>query len=103
LLETITNYPTKTAETLTKTGQKTVTLYGEDFSGYARMSGKSQQAISKRVKVHNQTDLKTAEIQTAGGFKVHNLIPESLIQKWIIKDNPDLSESPRLTSVVRKR
>ena len=31
LLETITNYPTKTAETLTKTGQKTVTLYGEDF------------------------------------------------------------------------
>jgi hypothetical protein len=65
---------------------------GESFcsvSGYARMSGRSQQAISKRVKkLDNPTVIKNVQIDTGYGIKLHNLITEDLIADWIIKDNP---------------
>ncbi|OYE02131.1 hypothetical protein [Nostoc sp. 'Peltigera membranacea cyanobiont' 232] len=69
-------------------------ITGEAFasiSSYARMSGLSQQAISKRVKAHNFKEIKTAEIQTRGGTQAHNLLTESIIAEWIIRDNPDVA------------
>jgi hypothetical protein len=62
-------------------------------SGYARMSGLSQQAINKRCNTYNQYGLKTAELQTVKGLKTYNLIPASLVFKWAIKDNPELAEA----------
>ncbi len=66
---------------------------GEAFasvSGYARMSGKTKQAISKRATV-NQNTVKTAEIQTTTGLKTVNLIPADLIFEWMMGDNPSLA------------
>ena len=72
------------------------TITGESFasiSGYARMSGKTQQAISKRCKKLGENNaLKTAEIQTEYGIKLHNLISEDLITEWLIDDNPELAK-----------
>lgn len=68
---------------------------GEAFAtqtGYARMSGLSQQAVNKRCQGYNAAELKTTEIQTAGGFQPCNLIPAKLAFKWMIKDNPELAE-----------
>ena len=70
------------------------TTTGESFasiSGYSRMSGLSKQAISKRCTV-NQIDLKKAEMVTTTGTKTVNLLTESTITKWIIKDNPEMAE-----------
>jgi hypothetical protein len=67
---------------------------GEAFasiSGYARMSGKTQQAIS--IRINNLDDVIEAEIQTSNGIRLHKLIPEPLIRKWIIKDNPEMAEN----------
>lgn len=68
---------------------------GESFTtqaGYARMSGLSKQAISKRVlQGVNQNEVKTAEILTSGGLQGVNLIPASLAFKWLMKDNPELA------------
>lgn len=72
------------------------TRTGEAFAtqgGYARMSKLSQQAINKRCKTYNQNELKTAELQTATGFKTYNLIPASLVFKWALKDNLELAEA----------
>jgi hypothetical protein len=68
---------------------------GEAFatqSGYARMSGLSKQAVSKRIQGVNQVDIKTAEIVTDGGLQGVNLIPAKTVFKWLIKDNPELAE-----------
>ena len=73
----------------TQTGEAFATI-----SGYARMAGKTVDAISKRIKRDSSLDksqLKTAEILTAAGFRSSTLIPESIISDWIIKDNPDLA------------
>ena len=71
----------------TQTGEVFATI-----SGYARMSGKTHQAISKRVDPFLDTDqVKAAQVQTAGGSSFSILIPESLIIDWIIDDNPDLA------------
>lgn len=63
------------------------TKTGESFAtqrGYARMSNKTQVAIFKRLeKLDNQTLIKNAEIDTGYGFKVVNLIPESIISEWL--------------------
>lgn len=69
---------------------------GESFcsvSGYARMSGLSQPAITKRVKkLDNPNVVKTAEIDTGYGFKLHNLLTEDLITDWIVDDNPTMAK-----------
>lgn len=69
---------------------------GESFcsiSGYARMSGLTQQAISKRVKkVDNPSIIKNAEIDTGYGIKLHNLITEDLITDWLVDDNPAMAK-----------
>lgn len=62
-------------------------------NGYARMSGLTKQAISKRIKGVNQTEIKTAEIQTLGGLQGVNLIPASLVFEWSLKDNLDLAKA----------
>ena len=67
------------------------TATGESFAsvnGYARMSGVSKQAVSRRLKTVNLEGLKVAEILTASGLKTVNLIPESIIVQWLPKDNP---------------
>jgi hypothetical protein len=68
---------------------------GEAFAtqaGYARMSGLSKQAISKRcLKGVNQNELKTAEILTPGGLQGVRLIPAKQAFQWLIKDNPELA------------
>lgn len=67
---------------------------GEAFAtqaGYARMSGLSKQAISKRCQGVNQTELKSAEIPTTQGLRMVNLIPSKLVFKWAMKDNLDLA------------
>ena len=72
------------------------TRTGEAFatqSGYARMSGLSQQAINKRCNTYNLDNFKTAEIETVKGFKTYNLIPAKLAFKWAITDKPELAEA----------
>ena len=70
---------------------------GESFcsvSGYARMSGFSQQAISKRVKKLDNSDLiQEAELDTGYGVKLHKLLTEDLISDWIVDDNPRLAKT----------
>jgi hypothetical protein len=69
---------------------------GESFcsvSGYARMSGLTQQGVSKRVKKLDNSDLvKNAEIDTGYGVKLHNLITECLVSDWIVDDNPAMAK-----------
>lgn len=69
---------------------------GESFcsvSGYARMSGLSQPAITKRVKkLDNSNLVKNAEIDTGYGVKLHNLLTEDLITDWIVDDNPAMAK-----------
>jgi len=68
---------------------------GESFasiSGYARMSGKHKDTISTRCASVVPEDLKRAEIMTGSGIQGVVLIPEKLITKWIMKDNPELAE-----------
>lgn len=67
---------------------------GEAFastSGYARMSGLSVPAISKRLKGVNRDEIKTAEISTSGGVQGVNLINAQLCFRWLMKDNPALA------------
>jgi len=67
------------------------TVTGESFAsikGYARMSGLSKQAISKRLQGVNETYEKTAEVLTPGGLQGVRLISEDLICEWLPKDNP---------------
>lgn len=72
------------------------TQTGESFAtqtGYARMSGLSQQAINKRCnRSDNQDGFLEAEIPTSKGLRTYNLIPAKLVFKWLMKDNPDLAE-----------
>lgn len=71
------------------------TATGEAFAtqtGYARMSGLTQQAINKRCNTYNQDELKTAEMLTKTGFKTYNLISAKLVFRWLMKDNPELAE-----------
>jgi hypothetical protein len=71
------------------------TSTGEAFAtqaGYARMSGVSKQAVSKRFLSVNQEGLKTAEIVTASGLQGVNLIPAKLVYRWSLKDNLELAE-----------
>jgi hypothetical protein len=71
------------------------TQTGESFAtqaGYARMSGLTKQAISKRYsQTVNQGETKTAEVQTPQGLRTVNLIDEDLIAEWLPKDNPTMA------------
>lgn len=72
------------------------TVTGESFatvSGYARMSGKDKSTISRRLQGVDPTELKDAEIQTAGGLQGVVLLPGKLVRKWLLKDNPELLEA----------
>ncbi len=71
---------------------------GESFCsvrGYARLSGITEGAVSKRVnklfKVVSSNEVISAEIQTVGGIKVVSLISEIIIAEWITKDNPTVA------------
>lgn len=71
------------------------TTTGESFctqSGYAKMSGLTQQAINKRCKAYNQEAFKKAEMLSPSGLQGYNLIPAKLAFKWLLKDNPSLAE-----------
>jgi hypothetical protein len=67
-------------------------------SGYARMSGISKSAISRRVAKRqfegvNQNDIFQAEIQTAGGLqRAALLIPAEIVFEWMVDDNPRLAK-----------
>lgn len=55
---------------------------GESFatqSGYARMTGLTKQAISKRLKGVNSSLTKMTELITDGGIQAVNLLTEELI------------------------
>lgn len=74
------------------------TQTGESFasiSGYARMVNLSVDTIAKRVKRGSKgldkSAVKTAEIQTAGGLQGVDLLSESVIAEWIVKDNPEIA------------
>lgn len=62
-------------------------------SGYARMSGKTQQAINKRCRTYNQDELESAELDTPQGLRTYNLIPADLVFEWLMKDNPELAKA----------
>jgi hypothetical protein len=74
---------------------------GESFAsqaGYARMSGVQYDTIRKRVQRLSETSsdtitLKTAEIETPEGIRSVTLIPESIICRWIVMDNPSVAEN----------
>ena len=68
---------------------------GESFasiSGYARMVGKTRQAISARIEGGNSIELKTFEVPTAGGIQGVKLLNEKLIVEWLFKDDLDLAK-----------
>ena len=60
--------------------------------GYARMAGKGKSTINERLQGVRFDEVKTVKVQTTSGLQGVRLIPESLIQKWIIRDNPTLAE-----------
>lgn len=62
-------------------------------SGYASMSGKTRQAINKRLQGCNQDVILYAEIPTASGLQGCNLIPADLVFEWLMKDNPELAKA----------
>lgn len=67
------------------------TQTGESFAtkrGYARMSGKDESTIRKRLKGGDSELVKQAQILTAGGIQGADLISEDLIAEWLPKDNP---------------
>lgn len=69
---------------------------GESFasiSGYARMSGLTRQAISKRVNsAATKEALKQLEVPTGNGFRTATVISENLIVEWLIDDNSQLAK-----------
>ncbi|MDJ0579047.1 hypothetical protein [Crocosphaera sp.] len=68
---------------------------GESFasvSGYARMSGKDQSTISKRLGRMNRLLRQEAQILTSTGSKTVALINEDTISDWIVDDNPELAK-----------
>lgn len=78
------------------------TQTGESYasiSGYARMVGKHQSTISRRVQAMQGLVLKEAQIQTAGGLQGVALIPEDLICEWMPNDNPELDKRLRKLGV----
>lgn len=89
----------------TETGESFATV-----SGYARMVGKNQTTISKRLKGMNKTPEKQVQTQTRGGVQGYEflsgkevqvettqglqtvtLIGEDLICEWLPKDNHDMA------------
>lgn len=70
----------------TETGESCASV-----SGYARMAGKDKSTISRRLGAVADTPAKTAEIQTATGFKTVSLVTEDLIAGWLPKDNPEMA------------
>jgi hypothetical protein len=60
--------------------------------GYARLSGLNQSTISRRIKGDAFPEVKTAEVLTAGGIQGVALVPERLVCKWMLKDNPEVAE-----------
>jgi len=67
---------------------------GESFAsvrGYARMSGKNESTISRRLKVLHKKGVEQVEIQTPGGIQGVALISEELIADWLPKDNPEVA------------
>lgn len=71
------------------------TSTGEVFAsikGYARMSGKDKSTISRRLQGVASSMTKEGEVLTGGGSQRVALIPEDIIQDWIIDDNPELAK-----------
>lgn len=64
-----------------------------NISGYARMSGRAQSTISDLVKLHRNSDILKAEIDTGYGFKLHRLIPADIVFEWLMSDNPKLAQA----------
>lgn len=73
---------------------------GEAFAtlaGYARMANLAKNALANRLSrgykgVHKK-DLKTAEIQTAGGLQGVHIIPADIIFDWLLDDNTELARA----------
>ena len=72
------------------------TRTGEAYAsirGYARMSGKAESTIRKRLQGAHLPALEMAEIHTPGGLQGAHLIPEDLISEWIVTDNLELAKA----------
>lgn len=75
-------------------------------SGYARMSGKTQQAINKRCRTYNQDELESAEIDTPQGLRDSQLIPVKLATEWLLTDyhrNPTQGVFNHLVSLYQQQ
>jgi hypothetical protein len=69
---------------------------GESFCsirGYARMAGKNESTIQRRLSGVASGANKTAEVVTGGGLQGVALITEDLIVEWLPKDNPKAATS----------
>lgn len=67
---------------------------GEVFAtirAYARMSGRTQPAISMRCQGDKFPGIKTGEILTNGGLQGVKLIPSDIVFLWMMKDKPELA------------
>lgn len=73
---------------------------GESFcsqAGYAVMANKSQSAINKRARkislniTQERNYIKAAEIETAVGLRTIHLLTEAFVNKYLPKDNPELT------------
>ena len=59
--------------------------------GRPKKPKKIRQRISK-LSSSDKNAVKRAEVPTPAGIRSSVLLPEELIAKWIVKDNPDLAE-----------
>lgn len=60
-------------------------------SGYARMSGKDQSTISRRLSTMHEPLVKVVEINTGSGVRPYALATEDFIVEWLPKDNPTMA------------
>ena len=79
------------------------TTTGESFAskrGYARMAEKDESTIRRRLKAVCKNSIITAQIPTAGGLQVTDLIPMDLVINWLLSDKPSLL--PNLINTIQK-
>lgn len=70
------------------------TVTGESFAskrGYARMAGIDESTVRKRIKGADYFGAKSAKVPTPGGLQGADLIDESTICNWLMKDNPEMA------------
>ena len=75
--------------------EKSTGRVGCSISGYARLVGLDQSAISHRIRRqgYDKFDIEMAEVLTAGGLQGMTIIWETTISQWVVDDSPKLAKA----------